>query len=322
MPLENPQYDVAISFLSKDEATAAALYERLSEGLQVFFYPRKQEELAGTDGMESMRKSFFDESRVAVVLYREPWGETPWTRVEETAIKEGCLEHGWERLLFITLDKTSTLPRWLPRTQIRLDYAQYGLEQTEGAIKARVQENGGNPSPLTPLKRAEMLKAAEHYRLDKSRMNSPEGIEAILDSVRELFEEIRQQCADITAQGLMQIRCGIDFRDHQQYQSCGITNGQMGLSVVWNQLYGNSLDHSGLAVREYKGGFPLPGTIPVRQPRQLTETHYVPDLSLAREYGWREQHGTEFLSSSNLAKECVIRFMDLVDRDAQGEISR
>jgi hypothetical protein len=34
---------------------------------------------------ESMREPFFD-SRVVVVLYREPWGTTPWTSVEETAI--------------------------------------------------------------------------------------------------------------------------------------------------------------------------------------------------------------------------------------------
>lgn len=71
MPIENPKYDIAISFLSKDEPTAAAIYQKLSEGLEVFFFPRKQEELAGTDGLESMRKPFFDESRVMVVLYRE-----------------------------------------------------------------------------------------------------------------------------------------------------------------------------------------------------------------------------------------------------------
>jgi hypothetical protein len=44
------KYDVAISFLSADESIAAALHNRLSESLQVFFYPRNQEELAGTNG--------------------------------------------------------------------------------------------------------------------------------------------------------------------------------------------------------------------------------------------------------------------------------
>ena len=61
--MTQPRYDVAISFLSADESTAAALHNSLSEGLEIFFYPRKQEALAGTDGLESMRKPFLEESR-------------------------------------------------------------------------------------------------------------------------------------------------------------------------------------------------------------------------------------------------------------------
>ena len=86
MAITDPKYDVAISLLSRDEPVGAALHDRLSEGLEVFFYPRKQEDLAGTDGEESMRKPFLDDSRVVVVLYREGWGKTPWTGVEQTAI--------------------------------------------------------------------------------------------------------------------------------------------------------------------------------------------------------------------------------------------
>src|SRR5579859_2521122 len=114
MATSPPKYDVALSFLSADEPTAGAIYDRLREGLEVFFFPRRQEALAGTDGLESMRTPFLNESRVVVVLYRAPWGKTPWTGVEETAIKEGCLKHGWHRLFFVVLDKTSTLPIWLP----------------------------------------------------------------------------------------------------------------------------------------------------------------------------------------------------------------
>jgi hypothetical protein len=33
MPVENPKYDVAISFLTQDEATAGAIYQKLSEGV-------------------------------------------------------------------------------------------------------------------------------------------------------------------------------------------------------------------------------------------------------------------------------------------------
>lgn len=323
MPIENPRYDVAISFLTQDEGTAAAIHQKLSEGLQVFFYPRKQEELVGTDGLESMRKPFFDESRVMVVLYRERWGKTPWTRVEETAIKEACLTHGWERLLFVVLDQSSVLPTWLPRTHIRLSFQEYGLEQTVGAIKVRVQEQGGQYLPLTPLKRAQMLKAEEDFRRAKGRMSSQEGIEAILNSVYELFTEVKRLCDEVTAQGLIQIRCGIEFQERSQLQSCGVTDGQVSLSVNWNQLYTNSLEHSGLVVREFEGGFPPPGPyVVVNPPREISKTTYSPDLSLARKYGWKEDGGDEFLSSTALAEQCVIQFMDLVDRHAGADNQR
>jgi hypothetical protein len=92
--------------------------------------------------MVSMRMPFLEESRIVVVLYREPWGKTHWTGVEQTAIQEHCLKHGWEGLFFMMLDKTSTPPPWLPHTHVRFNYTDFGLEQAVGAIKARVQERG------------------------------------------------------------------------------------------------------------------------------------------------------------------------------------
>ncbi len=113
--MAQPRFDVAISFLSADEPIAAALHNALSNELEVFFYPRSQEVLAGMDGLEAMRAPFFlEQFRVVVVLYREPWGETPWTGAEALAIKDRCLKDRFQSLFFLTLDKTSALPAWLP----------------------------------------------------------------------------------------------------------------------------------------------------------------------------------------------------------------
>ena len=103
MSLDNPKYDVAISFLAKDEPIAAAIDLKLRESLDVFFFPNKQKDLAGTDGMESMRTPFLKDCRVMVVLYREPWGKTRWTAIEETAIKEACFNEGWKRQQFLNI---------------------------------------------------------------------------------------------------------------------------------------------------------------------------------------------------------------------------
>ena len=292
----------------------------------MFFYPRNQEELAGTDGLESMRKPFFNDSRVMVVLYREPWGKTPWTRVEETAIKDGCLEYGWERLFFIVLDRKSPIPLWLPKTLVRLNYEDFGLEQAVGAIKARVQENGGECSPITPTKRAEIYKADERYRQDKLRMNSSEGLESIFQSVAALFTDIEKHCAEITAQRSMQIRCGKILQEGNANQSCTLTNGNVGMAVSWYQRFSNTLDNSGLVVCEFNGGLILPTdvgqSVYLVKPQKLLETRYAPELSRAREFGWKVNGASDFISSADLAEQCVIQFVDLANRYDNGELPR
>jgi len=325
MSIENPKYDVAISFLSKDGNVAAAFNEKLSEGLSVFFFPRTQEDLAGTDGLESMRRPFFDDSRVMIVLYRAGWGQTPWTRVEEIAIKEACLEHGWKRLFFVVLDGNASLPIWLPQFHIWFNYADYGLEQAVGAIKARVQENGGQNLPLTAAKRAEMLKAEELFSRDKARMDSEAGLEKIVETVRQLFSEIERHCAEINAKGTVKVRCESDFQKRNSTQTCVMTNDTVSLVVVWNQTYGNSLEGTSLVVSEFKGRLLLPSESGqrylTRQPREVRSLRYSPDLSRAREYGWKEEEEAEFISSGVLGEKCVIWFLELASRALRRELS-
>jgi hypothetical protein len=318
MSIDSPKYDVAISFLSKDSHTAAALNEKLSEGLAVFFFPRRQEELAGTEGLESMREPFYDNSRVNVVLYSDGWGKTPWTRVEETAIKDGCLAFGWQRLFFLVLDQSIALPVWLPDTHVRFNFAEYGLLQAVGATKARVQENGGKSIRLTPAKRAEMLLAEEQYFEDKSRMNSQEGLNKIVAAVRRLFDEIERHCKELNTSQRASIRYEIVFSERSTTQTCVITNDEVTVTVVWNQPYANILEGTGLVVREFKDRLILPSErnrfYVDHQPRKDREVVYSPDLSLTREYGWKQDGKTEFFSSEALAEKCVISLLDLSSR--------
>jgi hypothetical protein len=318
MKAGEPQYDVAISFLSKDEPTAAALRDRLSDGLSVFFYPRNQEQLAGTDGLETMRTPFLSDSRVVVVLYREPWGKTPWTGVEQTAIQEGCLNLGWHRLFFVVLDKTATIPVWLPQNHVRFNYQDFGLEQAVGAIKARVQERGGIIEPMTALKRAALYKEEYRYIEDKKQVNSYDGMKIVGEKIIELIAEITRLCADIHKAGNTSIVVGSNAG------RCVIRNNRVSLVVGWHQSFVNSMEGSGLKVAEFNAQIPLPDAreMSFSEPTMLCEITFVPELSRAREYGWIEQHGetAEFLSSAALADRCVIQFLDLAARADRGEV--
>ena len=91
MPYE---YDVAISFLGRDHGTAVALRELLAPSLRVFEFSSRQEEIAGTDGLATVRQVFGAAARLVVVLHRGGWGESPWTRVEQIAIQDRFLREG------------------------------------------------------------------------------------------------------------------------------------------------------------------------------------------------------------------------------------
>jgi hypothetical protein len=321
------RYDVAISFLVQDIALAQELYDKLSQGLNVFFFPHNQEELAGTDGLESMREPFFNQSRLNVVLYRERWGNTPWTGVEAAAIKDSCLENYFENIFLFVVEPTRTLPKWLPKTHVYFSYNDYTVDEAAGAIKSRVQEQGGHFMPMTPAKRAEILKAEDSYRWDKSQMNSSQGLEKISLKVKELFVEIERHCAEVNAASHLQIEHETQYAPGNSHQACILRNDRIGMIVIWRQPYGNILEGSGLFVQEFNGRMLFSSEVgrlmQLKSPDQVAEHKYEPELSRSREYGWKVKgQSSEFITSTALAQKCVIQFVDLIERYNSGKVKK
>src|SRR5262249_36247929 len=162
-------YDVAISFLVADEKIASAIKTRLA-CLNVFFYPHNQEELIGTNGLESMRAPFLS-ARVNVLLYRERYGKTPWTGVELKAIQDSCLQTGFQSLLFVQLEKKDGTPDWLPNTHIRHVLGDFTpLHQLVGALKHKVQELGGVIHRPDAMSEAARVKSEAEYIANRDAM--------------------------------------------------------------------------------------------------------------------------------------------------------
>jgi hypothetical protein len=324
MAPESPKFDVAISFLSQDLSLAQALYDKLCTGLEVFFFPGNQEVLAGTDGLESMRAPFRHQSRLNVVLYRPKWGNTPWTAVEELAIKESCLDNSYRNIFVYVIESNGILPKWLPDTHVYFSSTHYTLDEAVGAIKARVQDRGGEYKPLTPLRKAELNRAEEDYRQAKSYMSSSDGITKIFSKVRELFEEICKQSDEVNAGGNAHIEYTVHLQEGTIEQICTLAGPRVGMLVIWYQPYGNMLQDALLGIREFDENMIIPpGSFRLRQPEIVSETKYDPDLSRALEYGWKSQRGPrDFVSSKELASNCIIQFLDLIDRDRDGKVRR
>lgn len=144
MQPEDFEYDIAFSFNAMDESLATQLNDLLTDRFKTFLYSERQREIAGTDGQESFSKVYGQTARVVVVLYREAWGQTPWTRVEMDAIKNRSLSDGWDFTVFIPTEEKPSMPPWVPRTRLYVGLARWGLPGAAAVVEARVAERGGS----------------------------------------------------------------------------------------------------------------------------------------------------------------------------------
>jgi hypothetical protein len=212
-------------------------------------------------------------------------------------------------------------PDWLPDTTVRFNYGEFTLEQAVGAIKLRVQERGGHFEPLTPLKKAEQLRAEERYQRAKSAMSFQEGIEKVRLEVDALVAEMERHIAEINARGGFSIEC-----EAKRPSACILRHERVSMIARWQQQYSNSLENSGLTVEEYNGRLlfqsELGRFMQLIPPECIKTVVYVPDLSPAYEYGWKASQGVkDFVSTKALAEKCLLQFMGLI-RDMDGKVSR
>jgi hypothetical protein len=322
-PVAAPTYDVAISFLFQDQKIAQAVHDDLVvSSLNVFFFPRRQEELAGTNGMESMRTPFLG-ARVNVVLFRKPWGETPWTRVEDTAISERCFKGGWSTLMFVQLDKTSTLPGWLPPTHVRFSFDDYGLAQLVGAIKLRVQEQGGVIKRVDAIGKAEAVRRQADYLADRDRlMRDATWIGELQKSIRETTEQIGRLASEINTSHKFNIVFGAGHH--------GLTilrSGYVSMAIGWQQPIMNYVGDSDphechLWAAEYSGVLALQGEnrFYIEQPKRLRQHEFKVDVAQDRGLMWRVSGKNEDIQPSELADYIMRLFLDLVGRANQGNV--
>jgi hypothetical protein len=317
-----PVYDVAISFLVADEKIASAIKARLA-GLNVFFYPHNQEELIGTNGLESMRAPFLS-ARVNVVLYRERYGKTPWTGVELAAIQDSCLKTGFRSLLFVQLEKKDRKPEWLPDTHIRCALADFTIDQLVGAIMNKVQELGGVIHRPDAMSAAERVSREAEYIADRdAMMRDRRWIEGTVHrSLRETFKKVQELVAQVNKDHGFSIVCGAN-----DYRSCIMRSGFVSLGCGWHQPIFNYVgsDQHGdcyLRVAEFSGTVLLPGERGwvMHEPRMLKERRIKVGVTENRELMWLD--GKEQIEPERLADHIVMILMDLISRANQGKVER
>jgi hypothetical protein len=297
------KYDVAFSFLAQDEALASELNDLLQDRLKTFLYSKEQEAIAGTDGEETFNKVFGEESRIVVVLNRFGWGETPWTRIEKTSIRNRAYEDGYNFVLFIPLDEAA-LPKWLPKTQLWIGLSRWGINGAASVIEALVQEQGGIPHVESVQERATRFERALKFAERREQfLNSHEGVRSAEKEFEFLDKELQHLIEGINdSLKLQQKRNGNQIF----ILGCGL-----GLSLFWKIHYANSLVNANLILQIWDGHPPFPGImLPFEQPKKLNEIKFNFDLTPSELLVWRETVSNREFITKELASYILKYFIE------------
>jgi hypothetical protein len=184
------KYDIAFSFVKEDEGRATQINDLIQDRYRTFLYSKAQEQLAGTDGEKTFNAVFGKEARIVAVLFRPEWGNTAWTRIEETAIRNRAYSQGYNFATFIVTVPRTPIPDWLPVTSIWYDLERFGSAGAAAVLENRVRECGGVAVQETLADRAARLERARDSNQQREAFHrSYEGVKAAQDAHRRLVDD-------------------------------------------------------------------------------------------------------------------------------------
>ena len=310
-PPEDFEFDVALSFLAGDEPLALRLSDLIRERLRTFIYSKAQEQLAGRDGEEQFSEVFGKRARLVVILHRQKWGSTPWTRIEMTAIKNRAFDQGYDFTLWVSLDTPANLPDFVPKTRLYADIGTYGEKAVAGVIVAMATERGAVATQETleqKTLRAARLAEAEQRR---ATFHGPgDGVQRARDRAMAMMEKIRQWASRPDQPFALEVH-KTAINGVLVVAKDDVRRRAISVAVGWRQGITNSTDQSAFEYQLFNG-VPniVPGAYSFGDATQLGTHKYYCDLASSGEIVWAAtRRGSDQLNESQLVEKVLADFM-------------
>ena len=302
-------YDIAFSFNQLDEQLAYTIYSLLKDRLNCFIYSEEQKKLAGGDGELLFNSVFSKESRIVVILFRQEYGMTKWTRIEETAIKNRGFEEGYDFVILIPTEKQITPPKWLPKNRLWIGLDRWGIESAAGVIEARVQEFGGKIKIETIADIAartenalnEKRKREELLNSTQAGLLANEEIKNLKSIFKKHEEEIREKTEN----------WNIKYRENK-YNGVDILSYGYMLYFHYYQQWTNTIIDAYLFVSVYKGYTDENGNVndPFREHKLIESIKLRFDIDDLNQKGWSSRDTRKnFMTSQKLADTWFAKFL-------------
>ncbi|HUJ02854.1 MAG TPA: hypothetical protein VLW75_04385 [Rhizomicrobium sp.] len=309
------EYEVAFSFIASDESIAIKNADLLRDRFRVFVYSEQQKKLAGRDGEEAFAKVFAKQARVVVIFFRQEWGKTPWTRIEETAIRGRAHDQGYDFTLWVPLDKSADVPAWVPKTRLWYNLERFGDTGLRAVIEQLIQEQGGDTKPETLHERSERMQ--REIKLGDARSKLIEGYDlSSAQTVAASAKEISDGIVTWVENGGLP---DAQVRRHGTYtlliSDDRTPRAPACLLLRWTQPYRNHIGPKARIIATiYEGTPEFPGLWVVDQPIQVEEFNFAPDLNYAFEICWKKNGDDTELSPQATIDMIAMRFMNAIVR--------
>jgi hypothetical protein len=315
---ETFKYDIAFSFVKEDEGLATQLNDLVQDKCRTFLYSRAQEQLAGTDGERTFNAVFGEQARTVAVLLRPEWGQTSWTRIEETAIKNRAYNQGYDFATFIVTAPRTPAPEWLPKTRIWYDLERFGLPGAAAVLVSRVQERGGVAVEETLADKAARLQRAQDFNQQRDAFQrSRDGLDAAREAYRRVVGDLKGRTKLLDSLGcrIQDVYGGITMLVGKGVVLTGngvALTGQGIVLTVEYKFHANSLE-TAFEATFYDGIPRLSGLLVFDDPRTLKTWRFTFGLLGPGRTGWVGPDGKEHATEA-LAEFLLRHFMELQQR--------
>lgn len=281
----------------------------MKDRIHTFIYSNKQEELVGKDGIDEFSDIFYKKSRLVIILYREKWGNTPWTRIEETAIKNRCLDEGWDFSILIPLDENKATPKYFPKSRIWLNFDRYGYQGAASFIESKLTEIGGKIEEDNAITKAERFKKRKEFenKLNTYMLNS----QAVEDS-REEFTKLKEESAKYSDEIFKDMPPG--FKTNKDFNHFIVYYNPYQLEIIWKQFSSNMIDDAYLLIQFVKFEKIEDHFQTKLKPRIIESSKYF----FTKDYNWnscwkKENDNSTFIYTNNLKESLFNRLLGYID---------
>jgi hypothetical protein len=303
------KYEVAFSFLEQDEGLILKLYEHIRDRLTCFIYSLKQEELITEDGIEKFTDVFSKDSRVVVLLYRENYGKTRWTKIEETAIKNRGLNNGFGFLILIPYDEKIRIPKWYPEQFIWGNLKHTGVEELSQLIINKVKTSGGEININALIAKAERIKRSmDHTEKLKHHLNTQQALLDCNAELLSLFQFINDLADDILTKKL-----GLDYEISKGTSLLKITLQDYVFQFLFDRVANNVIGSGKLEVKFFKKEY-IDDPYPQEKFNTVLSKSYQFTRDIDWNVFWKDITNNEIYISHFLAEHYFYKLLDYLEK--------